>query len=47
MERAFNFVDNQVLDSYGLQHATLNTARIHSIRNETSDPLDIFNLVSW
>jgi xyloglucan 6-xylosyltransferase len=46
MERAFNFADNQVLELYGLQHATLNTARIHSIRNETSDPLGVFNLVS-
>ncbi|XP_024372288.1 probable xyloglucan 6-xylosyltransferase 3 [Physcomitrium patens] len=41
MERAFNFADNQILEHYGFHHQTLNTYKVHQVRNDSSDPLGI------
>ncbi|PWA71540.1 Galactosyl transferase [Artemisia annua] len=39
MERAFNFVDNQVLKLYGFRHRGLLSLKINRIRNEFVTPL--------
>jgi xyloglucan 6-xylosyltransferase len=41
MERAFNFADNQVLEIYGFQHRSLETAKVKRTRDDTADPLDL------
>jgi xyloglucan 6-xylosyltransferase len=41
MERAFNFADNQILESYGFQHDSLSTNAVHRVRHESSDPLKL------
>jgi xyloglucan 6-xylosyltransferase len=41
MERAFNFADNQILQSYGFQHSHLATTEVKRSRMDTIDPLDL------
>jgi xyloglucan 6-xylosyltransferase len=41
MERAFNFADNQILEMYGFQHGSLETAKVKRTRMDSSDPWDL------
>ncbi|KAI5078800.1 hypothetical protein GOP47_0006471 [Adiantum capillus-veneris] len=39
MERAFNFGDNQILQTYGFAHKSLETSKVKKTKNDTTQPL--------
>ena len=41
MERAFNFADNQILESYGFRHRKLGSSKVNRIRDDTANPLNL------
>ncbi|KAG9132149.1 hypothetical protein Leryth_022621 [Lithospermum erythrorhizon] len=45
MDRAFHFGDNQILQMYGYTHTSLESRRVKRIRNETSKPIELLDMI--